>query len=326
MDLLPTPEQEQIVTSVATMIADHHVTGEPLSDALWDAAVEQGWFALGLDESLGGIGYSIVEEVLVFRELGRACVPGPFLATLLAARLAAEAGATDVATRIINGEVRVGLAERYDSDHFAILDGDDASIVLVVTHDRIALINSPDASSTRTLPGFDTLVPVVLSEDLADADALATADTESAPALRMRASLLIAAMLAGMASAVTEQSVSYGIDREQFGQPVGGFQAVKHRCADMATRAEVANCQVLYAALAVRDGRSDAAFHSHAARVVASRGAIDNAQINVQNHGGIGFTWEHTAHRYVTRSRVLASCFGTTPTHLAGLLAEPAPE
>lgn len=324
MDLLPTPEQEQIVTSVASMIADHHVTGEPLTEALWDAAVAQGWFALGLDESLGGIGYSVAEEVLVFRELGRACVPGPFLATVIAARLAAAASATDLAARIIGGEIRVGLAERYDDEHFAVLDGDRASIVLVVTDDRLALIDAPPVSSTRTIPGFDTLVPVVLTSDLTTTEPLAVAD--DAAALRLRASLLIAAMLAGMASAVTEQSVSYGIDREQFGQPVGGFQAVKHRCADMATRAEVANCQVLYAALAVRDGRADAAFHTHAARVVAARAAIDNAQVNVQNHGGIGFTWEHTAHRYVTRSRVLASCVGTTPLHLASLLGEPAPE
>ena len=151
------------------------------------------------------------------------------------------------------------------------------------------------------------------------------ATTTDTSAFRLTATLLTAALLAGIAEAVTEQSVSYAKDREQFGQPIGGFQAVKHRCADMATRAEVANGQLVYAALAVRDGRPDAAFHAHAARVVAAQGAIANAQINIQNHGGIGFTWEHTAHRFLTKARVVANCLGTTASHQAQLLAEPAP-
>ena len=175
-----------------------------------------------------------------------------------------------------------------------------------------------------SIPSFDTLVPVSLAIDLHESPALATAP--DGPALLRRGALLSAALLAGIAKATTDQSVCYGIDREQFGQPVGGFQAVKHRCADMATRAEVATCQVLYAALAERDGRPDAEFHVHAARVVAARAAVENSQINVQNHGGIGFTWEHTAHRYVTRSRVYASVLGTTHTHLGATLAATAPQ
>src|SRR5262249_32865507 len=105
-----------------------------------------------------------------------------------------------------------------------------------------------------------------------------------------------------------------------FGQPVGGFQAVKHRCADMAVRSEAALTQVHYAALSLRDGTADAAFQVEAAAVVAAKGALDNAEINVQNHGGIGFTWEHTAHRYVTRARVLTAIGGGLRGHLADAL------
>jgi alkylation response protein AidB-like acyl-CoA dehydrogenase len=82
---------------------------------------------------------------------------------------------------------------------------------------------------------------------------------------------------------------------------------------------------VRYAALAVRDGLTDAAFHAEAARAVAARAAIDNAQVNVQNHGGIGFTWEHTAHRYVTRSQVRARTLGSLRGALDALLAQPSP-
>jgi len=322
MDLLPTSEQEEIVSSIASVIAGNHTLGEPLADELWEAAVAQGWLGLGLEESLGGVGYSLAEEVLLFLELGRACVPGPFLATTLGARLAAESGEAELAARIVGGTDRVGLAERFDDERFSILDGDRASLALVVDGERVFLADL-DGVALESIPAFDTLVPVVLAIDLDQSAPLATAP--DGPALLRRGGLLVAAMLAGMARATTDQSVSYGIDREQFGQPVGGFQAVKHRCADMATRAEAATCQVYYAALALRDGRDDAEFHAHAARVVAARAAIDNAQVNVQNHGGIGFTWEHTAHRFVTRSRVYASALGTTHTHLGDTLAAAAP-
>lgn len=322
MDLLPTSEQDEIVGSIASVIAGNHTLGEPLDDRLWDAAVAQGWLGLGIDEALGGVGYSLAEEVLLFQELGRACVPGPFLATVLAARVAAGAGEAELAARLIGGEARVGLAERWDADRFSVLDSETATIALVVDGDRVTLVDL-DGVALDSIPSFDTLVPVALAIDLHESPPLATAP--DGPALLRHGALLVAAMLAGMAKATTDQSVSYGIDREQFGQPVGGFQAVKHRCADMATRAEAATCQVLYAALAMRDGRDDAEFHAHAARVVAARAAIDNAQVNVQNHGGIGFTWEHTAHRYVTRSRVYGSALGTTHGHLGDTLAATAP-
>jgi alkylation response protein AidB-like acyl-CoA dehydrogenase len=90
-------------------------------------------------------------------------------------------------------------------------------------------------------------------------------------------------------------------------------------------RAEVATSQVRLAALALLDGRSDAAFQCEAARVVASDSAVTNAQVNVLNHGGIGFTWEHTAHRYVTRAQVLSRTLGDRREHLRRLLDQPAP-
>ena len=329
MDLLPTPEQEEIVGSVAAVIAAKHTTGEALDDALWNAAVEQGWLGLGLDESLGGVGYGVAEEVLLFRELGKACVPGPFLASVLGARLAAEAGNADLAAAIVGGEVRVGLAQPYDAGRHSILDGDSVQYALVVDPSAASGTSAVslvplDGIEVDPMDSLDVLVPIVVTSGLASATPSAIApDPES---LLLRGHLLVAAQLAGMSQATTEQSVAYGIDRQQFGQPIGSFQAVKHRCADMATRAEVATCEVLYAALALQDGRDDAEFHVHAARVVSANAAIENAQINVQNHGGIGFTWEHSAHRYVTRSRIVASSLGTTPGAIGAALTASAPQ
>ncbi|HMU81621.1 MAG TPA: acyl-CoA dehydrogenase family protein, partial [Microthrixaceae bacterium] len=94
---------------------------------------------------------------------------------------------------------------------------------------------------------------------------------------------------------------------------------------DALARAEAATSLSRYAALAVVDGRTDGAFHAQAAWTVASEAAVTNAQVNIQNHGGIGFTWEHTAHRFLTRAQFLVRTLGDRRHHLSALLAEPAP-
>jgi len=303
VDLLPTPEQTEIVESIRAVLAGHHTLGQPASDSLWQTAAAQGWFGLGVAEAGGGVGYSIVEEALLAIELGRACVPGPFLGTVLAAHTAAA----DVRAAIIAGESPVALAE-VEGDALRVLDGTDGG--LAVRLDDGALVR---LGTLTDEPSLDPLVRL----------SVGTGEVVAAGLERHRASVLFAGALAGMAGAVAEQSVAYGMDREQFGVPIGSFQAVKHRCADMAVKAEAATTQVHYAALALRDGTADATFHVECAAVVAARAAIENVEINVQNHGGIGFTLEHTAHRYVTRARLTTALAGGLRRHLADLLDAP---
>ncbi len=319
MDLLPTPEQEEIVASVRAVLGDRHTLGDAVDDQLWTAAVEQGWFALGLDESLGGVGYSLVEEALVFIEIGRSGAPGPFLATVLAARIAAEGGAPELAAELIAGTTRTALAER-EGDGFRLFDHVGASVALLVDDDGARVLSLEGVAPTDEA-ALDTLVPLAVATVLGPV--LATAP--DAGGLLDRALVLLAAQLAGVAEATTEQSVSYAKDREQFGQPIGSFQAVKHRCADMAVRADLASSQVRWAALAVTNGQVDATFQATSAAIVAIEAAMDNSQINIQNHGGIGFTWEHTAHRYLTRARIWSSLWGGTRAHQTMLLAAAVP-
>lgn len=302
MDLLPTDEQQEIVASVRAVLSDQHTVGEPLSDGLWSAAAAQGWFALGLAEDLGGVGYSLVEESLLFVELGRVVAPGPFLATVTAARLAATSGDADLATSLIEGSSRAAWAEP-DGEGAMLLDADLATVAVRATG-GLALVD-PASVPSEVVPSIDELVEV--RRTAAQPHVLSTHD-DPTEALRVR--VLLASLMAGIAEATTAQSVEYGKDREQFGQPIGGFQAVKHRCADMAVRAEAAVMQVRMAALATEAGRADAGFHVDSASIVATSAALENTHWNVQNHGGIGFTWEHTAHRFVTRARVLAQLAG----------------
>ncbi|MFM7068210.1 MAG: acyl-CoA dehydrogenase family protein, partial [Actinomycetes bacterium] len=313
MDLLPTDEQSEIVATVRSQLErdfDLHTLAQTadfaeraITDTLWQRCAELGWFGLGLEEALGGVGYTVVEEALLFAELGAHATPGPFLPTVLAARLAAESGQDELAGRLLAGEIHAALAEP-DGDptatvgssvsgRFRITDLSGAGTVLFLTPNSAALVD-PAHVNAAPAPSIDVQVPLTAADVTATA-LCASATTE----LHDRASVLVAAELAGIATATAEQSTTYAQDREQFGTPIGAFQAVKHRCADMAVRAEAATCAVRYASLAVANGQADAAFWTHAARSIAGDAALTNAQINVQNHGGIGFTWEHTAHRYV---------------------------
>lgn len=305
MDLLPTDEQDEIVASIRAVLGDHHTTGQPPSDTLWSTAAAQGWFGLGLAETDGGVGYSVVEEALLAIELGRAAVPGPFLGTMLAA----HTNDPDLRAGIVAGDLPVALAEQ-EGDHLRVLDGAERGLALRLDDGALVRLGTLSAE-----PSIDPLVPLAVGN---------ATDVVAEGLSRERASVLIAAALAGIASFVTGQSVDYGKDREQFGVPIGSFQAVKHRCADMAVRAEAATTQVYYAALSLRDATPDRRFQVESASVIAARAAVDNAEINVQNHGGIGFTFEHTAHRYVTRARVLSALAGGLRRHLTDLLAAPA--
>jgi len=104
--------------------------------------------------------------------------------------------------------------------------------------------------------------------------------------------------------------------RQQFGRPIGSFQAVKHRCADMAVRAEVARSLTTFAAVALAEGEETAPRHVAAAKVLATDAALANAADNVQNHGGMGFTWEADAHLYLKRAWLLEHALGTRAAHL----------
>jgi len=348
MDLLPTPEQDEIITTVRTQLdrqfalndlAAHDGADRVVDRDLWRRCADLGWFGLGLDEHLGGVGYTLVEEALLFAELGAHATPGPFLATVLAARLAATGGDAELAAAILTGDLLVAIAEA-EATHVGSSVGDTASIggavtgrfrvtdfggadlFLVVGADPAAGMAVIDAVAVTPEPSLDLLVPLGVVDLDGAAARVSAGDTSN---LALRATVLLASQLAGSATATAEQSTAYAKDREQFGRPVGSFQAVKHRCADMAARADAATSLARYASLAVADGRPDGPFHAHAAWTVAAGAAIANAQTNVQNHGGIGFTWEHTAHRYVTRAQFLVRTFGDRAAHMAALLAEPAP-
>ena len=324
MDLTLGPEQESVRDAIRGMLADRlplaRIRARPeVDDEVWREAGELGWFTLGLPESAGGAGYGLPEEMILFVELGRALAPGPWLGTLLAAHALGSAerarrvAVVDDPTDALCRDARlVGTAD-------AVTDAAGVDAFLVVGGTRVrwvagdarglAVAVRPSIDPTRPLArvGFDG----VAVEDL----------RADAGALRARATVLVAAEAVGVAERTLETSVAYAKVRQQFGRPIGSFQAVKHRCADMAVRAEVARSITTWAAVAVRDGEPDAARTVREAKALAGDAALANASDNVQNHGGMGFTWEADAHLYLKRAWLLEHQFGSRAAQLDALTA-----
>ena len=275
-----------------------------LDRALWRELADTGVFGLRLPEADGGVGLGMTEAVLVFEELGRSLVAGPVLATHLAAALVTGAPSGDTVVGLIERPADVVLVEHLDALDVLLAIDDDG----IWTIDPARLIAEPVARP------LDPLTPLHRVVDLPQGERLAGADEAST--WRRQGATLVAAMLLGMAARSTELAVAYAGEREQFGKPIGAFQAVKHLCADMLTRAEVAR-GVVYAAGVTLDGRGvdDVDRLVAAAKITAGDAAKGNAKACIQVHGGMGFTWEIDAHLFLKRAIVLDTVFGSVDDH-----------
>ncbi|MEU0008450.1 acyl-CoA dehydrogenase family protein [Streptomyces sp. NPDC006314] len=246
--------------------------------ALWRALGQAGFFALRLPEADGGVGLGLPEAVLAFEEAGRALLPGPLVATHLAAGSVPGAAAGETVVAAVDG---------------ALVEWLDAADVV-----------RGNASGAVPLRSVDPLTPL---HRIPGAGGVAEADPVAV--------LLTAAEQLGTATRVCELAVQHARTREQFGRPIGAFQAVKHLCADLLVRVETARAAV-YAAAVTAD-RADIA----AARLLADEAAVRGARDCLQVHGGMGFTWEADVHLHLKRAWVRARR-GGGGTRSEELLAE----
>jgi len=222
-------------------------------------------------------------------------VPGPLVASLLAGGHAAGP---------------VGLAVGRVATH---LPG--ASAVLVVEADRATVVDATALAGTPVQPlvPVDPLTPVSFVDGPWPAGTVIASGATQVARLRAEGTVLTAALLTGIAAAVQDLSVAYVAQREQFGRPVGSFQAVKHLAADMLVRTELARSATYVAAAHLDEALPEPARPVAAAKAVAGDAAIRNSEAAIQAHGGMGFTWELDAHLYLKRAWVLDQTFG--PSH-----------
>lgn len=307
--------------------------------ACWGSLVEQGWLGLAVSEARGGDGYGLPELAVVLEELGRACAPGPFLPAVHAALLldalggpaadllvpaivAGELVAT-VATSgalsgdrnaggelVVSGEVRPVVGGHLaDVLILPVRTGGDGTDLVVVDRAAVDVAELPSLDPTRR-------VAVVRADAVAvAADRQLGASAE--PVATWLSGVLYAAEAVGLADWCIDTASSYAKVREQFGRPIGQFQAVKHRCADMLCATELARAATWDAA---RPAESDdeRTLTGAIAAGLAVDAAADAAKGCVQVLGGIGFTWEHDAHVYLRRATALrAALGGSEPSYAA---------
>ncbi len=267
----------------------------------WAELGAAGVFSIRASEDNGGLGLGMAESVVVFEELGRGLVPGPLVASALAA------GVVDGAS---DGTVVVGSTTRPRRGMPGIVANLDALGVLVVVDDQgLALVDPSAVHASVAERSLDPLTPMWLVHgDLPDGERLG--GPEGAVGWRYGEALLSAAMCVGIAAATLEMAVSYAKQREQFGRPIGSFQAVKHICADMLVRVELARVALHAAAVIADDPAAGDPIRTMAgATMLALDAALENGRKCIQVHGGMGFTWEVPAHLYLMRARVLeATC------------------
>jgi alkylation response protein AidB-like acyl-CoA dehydrogenase len=290
-------------------------------DVLWREIVGLGWPGIAVAEEHGGQGLGAVELAVLLEELGYACAATPFLATAVAAAVIQAGGTDEQRGRwlpgLISGELRAGVGA---ADF--VVDGHGADVVVLLEDDTARLV---EGASAEIAP----LVAIDPTRRFAtvrgDGEPLA-ADAAD----RVRAA--IAAEVVGVCQRALEMTLEYVKERKQFGVPVGSFQAVSHRCAQMLLHTESARSTAYYAAWAADAEPSRLGEAAALAAAAAATGAREVAASAIQAHGGIGFTWEADVHWLYKRGEVDRALLGGAKRHHAVLaraaaqrLAVPAP-
>jgi alkylation response protein AidB-like acyl-CoA dehydrogenase len=325
-------------------------TAEGYDEAVWkQMAAELGLQGLHIPEEYGGQGFSFVELGIVLEEMGRALLCAPFFSSVcLAANAILDAGTDEqkktLLPGIASGETIAALAiaepsGRWDAAGIEttatpdgdgwrlngtkrfVVDGHTASLFVVAARSPkgiglFVVEGGADGLTREALPTLDQTRKQAALE-LHDVRASALGDPASAPLERLldHIAVCLSAEIVGGAQRALDMAVDYAKNRIQFGRPIGQFQAIKHKCADMLLQVESAKTAAYYAMwIAARDD-DELRIVAPLAKAFASEAFFFAASENIQVHGGIGFTWEHDAHLYFKRAKSSELLFGDPVYH-----------
>jgi alkylation response protein AidB-like acyl-CoA dehydrogenase len=287
--------------------------GHALDRTVWREMAELGVFGLLLAEARGGLGLGVVEAAIAFEQLGAHLVSGPALWSTLAAPWIDGAVGGD---RLVGG---IEATER-SGEPIVVEHAGEIDALLILRAEGVFVCAGSDLPSFHPLSPLDPLTPVGRCD--AVPRGVQVGDAHDASRLRLVGTVLSAAMLLGVSSAALEAARRYALDREQFGVPIGSFQAVQHLLADMYVRTALAR-SASYAAAAVIDDPEigDPICASAGAKLLAGEAAIENARAAIQVHGGIGFTWGMLPNYLLKRAWVLEHVFGDADSHALSISA-----
>ncbi len=313
----------------------------------WAEMAELGWPGLALPERYGGQGLGIVDLVVLFEEMGYALAPSPLLSSTVAGLALATNGTEEQKERWLRplaaGEVRGTLAlfdagspaaiggfemeAKADGDGIVldgekvlVMDAASADFFLVATADgrRHLVERGADGISVTAEPSIDLtrrLYAVRFDGVRVGSEATLEGSQENYLPVLWRAAVTIAAESTGLAQRTLEMAVEYAKDRRQFGRPIGSYQAVSHRCAQMLLETENARSAVYGAAWAADAEPESLPLAASMAKAYASDAGWRVPDASIQVHGGIGFTWEHDLHFFLKRGKANAASFGDAKWH-----------
>jgi len=316
------------------------------ADDLWAQMVELGWPALTVPEEYGGVGLGFVELAVVAEELGRVVAPGPFLATVTQFVPAVRHGGTPEQRQrllglVASGELTGTLA--VDSDVTAtaadggwslsgaarhVVDGDRAEEIAVAAQvddgRRLFVVRGADVDATpeRALDQSRRLVTVEFNGVRVDDDRVLGQEDGAEDAIQRaveEATVALALEMVGTCQSIFDLALEYAKERQQFGVPIGSFQAIKHKFADMVVALERARATAYFAAATIAENEDRRPLAVAMAKAAAGDAQRLIAQEGIQIMGGIGYTWEHDMHLYVKRAKTGDALFGTSSDHRARL-------
>ncbi|WP_033280437.1 acyl-CoA dehydrogenase family protein [Streptomyces sp. NRRL F-525] len=327
-------------------------SGEGYDPRLWRQMADQlGLHGLALPEAYGGFGGGPVELGIVLEELGRVLLPSPYFATVALAGQALAASNDEAAQArwlpaIADGSTTATLALAEESGSWRVEDVETTATHETVSGTKMFVVDGHTAdlilvvARTGTGPGLfavDGDAPGVTRTRLETLDPtrrLARVDLDGAPARRIGpdgdasaylrtvldlVAVALAAEQVGGAQACLDAAVEYAKVRVQFGRPIGSFQAVKHKCADLLVQVEGARSAAYHATTVADEGSSELPVSAALAAACCADAFTHAAKENIQIHGGIGYTWEHDAHLYLKRAKSSEQLFGGPAAHRARL-------
>ena len=284
----------------------------PYDDTIWSEICELGWPGIAISEEHGGQGLGVVELVILQEEFGYVCAPVPFIANAYAGALIEAGGSEEQKQRwlpgIASGEAR-GAAE-LDNDGGAVVGAAAGTVVLVLADGEGAKLVETDDATLERLDLIDT-TRAYFRVEAAGGEAL-PGDIDRAVSVGQVA---LAAELVGIAQRALELATDYAKERQQFDRPIGSYQAVSHRLADMLWEVEEARSLTYYAAWCADAEPESLPLAASMAKARASDSAASVTHNAIQTFGGIGFTWEHDIHFFLKRARVGARLMGTSSGH-----------
>ncbi len=334
-------EQQELATTIRSLLAKRAdstaVRAAMASDAgydeaLWQTLCEQiGVAALAIPEEYDGAGFSLFESLVVLEELGRSLTPSPLLASVVAAAAIEASGDAEAAARLLPriaaGEIatRAGLETATDPAAFEnVLFSAQAAIVLAIVETANGPVLhelDPHAIKRIPTPAMDSATPLARIEVTGNPSQPIGDGAAAATRARQVFQVAVAASQVGVAQRGLDMTVDYCKERVQFGRPIGSFQALKHRMADMLVAVETARSAAWAAGYAVSTQSPDAAMLAAVAASHCTEALDLVASETVQLHGGIAITWEHDAHLVFKRAHALRQLVGQPHRVRASLIS-----